>query len=543
MNKTFKKVLSSVLLICVLASSLALASCTSKPVNYVSDDLSKYVTIDASAYKHFAVSLNTTEVTDEDVQNEIYKLLAKHKETTDPDGNTPSNKIDVTIGVGDLASIFYRGYILEEDGTKNYFDGGSNFCQTIYDLEIGSGAFISGFESGLIGANRKNYAELQMLDSSVTGEAAVVKATDYVKISYSVELYNATPDEDGNIPAKTNQTAYINLADPDLDETWGAGFKAYFLDTERKVNVKFGTKEEPLTVAAPGAPENATNKNNKYYDIRVTNLFRFDEPTEDKPILEVEATFPVNYASKDLAGKEATFEVYVKSVQDYNVPEFNDEFITDKLEVTAEDLANYEGETLAEKYEKKLKEELEGSSEDDKKAAIESAFWSDIEKNAKYNEKKLEKEVEYLYNAHYAAIQTKAGSSDVSNTATSYISSTFGASATTKTWEDVLKTQCENVVKQKLAFYYVIRELNYVPADVTAYWNENIRADLVEQYLTSSDVETTDEDYAEKKAEAEKYIDSLYGSTYKKEQTYLAYGIDKIIENAVVSPKVDSEDK
>ena len=64
--------------------------------------------------------------------------------------------------------------------------------------------------------------------------------------------------------------------------------------------------------------------------------------------VEVNVTFPKQYQAKDLAGKEAKFEVKVKEVKTTELPELDDEFVQDVDE---------ECETVAD-YKKKVKERL-----------------------------------------------------------------------------------------------------------------------------------------------------------------------------------------
>lgn len=76
------------------------------------------------------------EVSDEEVEDKIYEVRESKRELQEVDGRT-------TVEEGDIVNIDYVGKI---DGEE--FAGGSDQG---YDLTIGSGSFIDGFESGLIG--------------------------------------------------------------------------------------------------------------------------------------------------------------------------------------------------------------------------------------------------------------------------------------------------------------------------------------------------------------------------------------------------------
>lgn len=69
---------------------------------------------------------------------------------------------------------------------------------------------------------------------------------------------------------------------------------------------------------------------------------------------EIKATFPEEYQVKELAGKEATFEVKVKKVAEPTAPELNDEF--------AESIGVESAEKFKEVIKEKLQEELDSVS-------------------------------------------------------------------------------------------------------------------------------------------------------------------------------------
>lgn len=87
----------------------------------------------------------TAEVTDEDVDERLSSTLAST--LIEPDG-------DATVINGDTVNIDYEGKL---DGEA--FDGGSD---TDYNLEIGSGSFIDGFEDGLIGMKKGETKDLNL---------------------------------------------------------------------------------------------------------------------------------------------------------------------------------------------------------------------------------------------------------------------------------------------------------------------------------------------------------------------------------------------
>ena len=97
-------------------------------------------------YKGLEVTLQSAEVTEEEIDSEVAANL-----------NSNDKLEEVTEGVvedGDVANIDYEGKL---DGEA--FDGGTDKG---YDLTIGSGTFIEGFEEGLVGKNIGDTVDLNL---------------------------------------------------------------------------------------------------------------------------------------------------------------------------------------------------------------------------------------------------------------------------------------------------------------------------------------------------------------------------------------------
>lgn len=128
----------------VVVSSLFLTACGSK--EYLKDiKAEKYVTL--GNYKGVEVSVQKTEVPEGAVEKFIENNFLAPK----------AEKVPVTgrpVQEGDVVNIDFVGY---QDGVA--FDGGTG---TDFDLTIGSGQFIDGFESGLIGANEGDQVTLDL---------------------------------------------------------------------------------------------------------------------------------------------------------------------------------------------------------------------------------------------------------------------------------------------------------------------------------------------------------------------------------------------
>ena len=77
---------------------------------------------------------------------------------------------------------------------------------------------------------------------------------------------------------------------------------------------------------------------------------------------DIDVTFPENYGSADLAGKDAIFYVVVEYVVQYDVPELTDAFVKDTLKYTPDhDIPDYVG-ALADDYVAYVRKSMEDSA-------------------------------------------------------------------------------------------------------------------------------------------------------------------------------------
>lgn len=103
--------------------------------------IDEYVTL--SDYKNMVVQVSKTEVTDDNIKSYINKSILTSYPITDR-----------AVATGDVVTIDYVG---KRDGEA--FDGGS---AEGYQLNIGSGTFIDGFEDGLIGVMPGDTVDLNL---------------------------------------------------------------------------------------------------------------------------------------------------------------------------------------------------------------------------------------------------------------------------------------------------------------------------------------------------------------------------------------------
>lgn len=486
-------------------------------LDYMKDNLGKYIVLDEDDYKNFPAEINVSKPTRElDVENAVLKALYANRE--EPDGDLPYVK-NVDISAGDAVNIYYRGYTLTEDGKKEYFDGGCNFNSTKpTSLALGSGSFIPGFELNLVGKNQKNYATFEKISEGFVREG------DIILITYSV--YRG----DGGLD--NSKSAIIDLSDPNLDAKWGGGFADYWKPENNKIEINKNIESITVTSVTDGAKEDV------YSNVKVTEIYRIDK-SEEKPVLEVEAYFPNDYQKEDLQGKTAYFETFILSLQDYTVPTLDDKFITETLKLTADDLSSYAGETLVDKYKSKLYSDLEEEYRLDVQNAVATVFWDYVLEAAEF--KKLPKgDVQSYYNSLFSQIEAAYPQYQSSyNTIDEFARAYLGLDSKAD-WEAAILKDAENSVKQKLAFYYIIREENFIPSDseYQALYDELYEKEL-QTYLDYYGIKETDEDYAEKLQSAKDTIDGNYTESYWETQIMFEYGIEKICALAKITNKAD----
>lgn len=112
--------------------------------DYLSANVSADVEIEPSDYTDMKLTLPASlNITDEDAMDYINQTVLFEYRVAD---NGTEKMTDKKMKKGDSAFIYYKGEI---DGKE--FTGGSNWDDTSpYELKLGSGSFIPGFEDGLI---------------------------------------------------------------------------------------------------------------------------------------------------------------------------------------------------------------------------------------------------------------------------------------------------------------------------------------------------------------------------------------------------------
>lgn len=506
-------IVASVLLLAIAVGVAVGIIVSRKEFNYEKRNLDKYVDVPEELFKSFNVTVNIPEITEKDVLEEIYKLQCAKKIT--PDGPVYS-KPNVTISAGDVAHIYYRGYTME-NGIKTYFDGGCNFNSTAHVLEIGSGSFISGFESGLIGKNQQDYETIEVKRSGR------IASGDIITIKYSVIRDNNT--------IFNNQTVTIDLGDPDVDQRWGEGFSAYFIGKMIDADAVIDTDERLIV---PTVCEGYSGQD-VYHSVTILSACTVEE--SEKDTLVVEAKFPHDYSEESLRGKTAYFEVYIKGVDDYGVYEFDDRFITEELKVKAEDMSAYAGDTLVEKYKSYILDELQKERESKIKLIVEESFWEQA-MAATVVKKLPRREVDKMYDNMYVQLvsmfETEGKNTAYANDFDGFARAFMNLSSSAD-WKEHLLKNAEEAVKEKLVFYSFVQKENHTPTEeeYNAIY-ETIFADHLQDYLDYYKITPESENYERQLEEAKREVRTTYGEAYFHELVMYDFVMTEIISRANV---------
>lgn len=172
-----KRVLATIMAAVLTAGILAGCGDAKDEAKYLKDiDLEKYVT-SLGDYKGMELAATRQEITDADVDDYIAYLLEGAQETVEVK--------DRAVQTGDVVNIDFEG---KKDGVA--FEGGT---AQGYDLEIGSGSFIDGFEDGLIGCNVGDTVDLNLtFPDNYTGDLAGQAVVFTVTVNSISEL--VTPE-------------------------------------------------------------------------------------------------------------------------------------------------------------------------------------------------------------------------------------------------------------------------------------------------------------------------------------------------------------
>ncbi len=505
-------------LIAAVAIGIIASANDGKWIDYMNDDLSKYISIDEDDYKNFPVTTPLLPApTEADVIREVNKLLTAHK-SDEPEFNGAAMLGEV-LTIGDVLNLWYSGYVIE-DGVRKEIANTSNYTSTeAHKLELGAGTFIPSLEDALIGLQLQPTPFEKIKDGTVT-----IAADDVIYLSYSAF------HPDGSYT--TQRSERIDLGADYIDTLYGAGFRDMFVGK----NVTFGEEfSSAFTCRIPGEEVDTG-----YYKVSIDFITR----CEDKA-LTIPVTFPLDYSEKSLRGKTVLFDVFAYSAVIYETPEWTDSFITETLKLSADELAEYAGETLTERYESRIMKELTESTDEANSRLIEEDMWAHYK--SKVNVKRLpENEVTEVYQQYYdEALAYYQYYSSSYGTVDAAARAYFGLSSNDD-WREYITERAEDVIIEKLIFYYILQAENLIPSDeeYERIYNENIE-EYFEYYKKLYENELaackTDEEREAKLAEIKREMLEYYGEEYFEENAYYQYAIYIMISYAATEAQAEKK--
>ncbi len=503
-----KRIICLLLTVILTMSALLLLSACGGNLNYMKADLGKYIELSEEDYKNFNLEIDFDEVTFADADRKIMNLLYQNK-SKEPKYNG-ADVLNIPISIGDKVWLYYRGYTTDSSGREYEIDGACNFFSgNAHALDIGSLGFIFGFEESLIGKNPADYPKLELRDDGS------VKDGDVIYVTYEALLPSGETDS-----AKSKR---IDLSRADTNLIYGNGFREFFVGKSIGEKLDAATFKHEMGDAV-------------YYDIKV----EYATSCESSP-LTITAHFPHNYDEHSLRGKDVYFDVYIKHTNVYDVPEYNDSFVEQTLNFTEEQLMQYEGSTLAEKHRAYLFEEAKRANEEERAALTEEALWKHLREKVKI--KKLPKnDVKVVYDEYYYEVMTyyeyySSAYSSVDAFAAQYLKITDGTN-----WLDYIQKQSEDVITEKLMFYYIARREKLLPeGEIYQELYEEVVSEYLEYY--SDEIYKEELDKITDQAEREKRLLEIreemldyYGKDYFAEMVYYDYAMDDIIKLGKINP-------
>lgn len=308
--------------LCIFAM-LGLAACSSTNLSYDSYDLDEYLNV--GDYKGLETAGYTISVTEEEIDAQIQSELQAA-------ATTEKLADDAEIAEGDTVNIDYVGKI---DGKK--FDGGS---AEGYDLTIGSGAFIDGFETGLIGKKVGEKTKLS-LTFPADYQQADLQGKD---VEFTVTINSATRE---TLPAY--DLDYVqNTTDYDTIEDYEAAVKEKL--AANKESEAITTQQTDLWSKAL---DNTEVK--KYPEKELDYYIQFNSDQMDEMAKSYGMSREELLASYNF-GDEKEFAAVNEDSSKLRV----------KQEMLIEYIADKEGLDYTQKEKKKLIKEFEASGYDDK---------------------------------------------------------------------------------------------------------------------------------------------------------------------------------
>ena len=476
-----------------------------KRLDFLSDSLNKYITVENKDYKNYDIEINLTKPNDMHLENKILQLLADNKGELLYDGKYQTKKV---ISPGDRIDFYYAAYVLDENGRRIEIDALTNYGDEAPEsIEIGGGLFVDGFELGLVGKTPNPGFKAFHYGDVMEGDVV------YATVSYISE----------NGIVHYDEHLRIDLRDENVENIYGEGI----LDLLQQKQV--GLINDEITVLT--CPD--TGEPIVYTEIVVDYITR----CENENVITVETVFPTMYVKDNVSTNIIYFDVFVEQMLCYANDEFDETFVREKLKFTDEMLSEFKDESIVDKCKSYYRAELMKEYEANYKSAAEEKMWEILKENIqlkKYPEKEVDRiyaDYVYSYQVSYAEQNEDLGYADFDEFMVAQLELETGAN-----WSIHLLESVKDEVKEKLIFYTIIRREGLVPKgeEYNEIYRRELELDFEYYYGKDKNDYKTEAEYEKALSDFESMIIDYYGEEFYIDSVYYNYATDKLLDFATI---------
>lgn len=477
--------------------------------DYINDSLDKYINIKESDYKNYEIKIPLRKPGAIDLETQINELLAIYRGSPTESADTMyTNK---PIAIGDDINLSYVGYQLDADGRKLLVSGASNIENANtkvdrYTVGTNSSIFGVGFESSLVGKTPNGKIDSVRADGSVFEDNVIYATVSFV-------LDNGLVYDEVNV--------CIDPRADDFERLWGVGaYDSLFKHCSGMQGIGMmmitGNKVNRFDLEGGGT-------------ITYTALTVNYVTTSSVQPITVESYYPADYSVEELQNKNVYYDLYINNVIKYNVPAFDEAFITEKLSFTPEKLSSYAGDTLVEKCKSYYMSVLENEYEDICRTYLENAIWQRLYSIVRIKTYP-EKEIDRIYLAQIDAytadlIEENANGAGYENL-DDYMPGALGLEEGAE-WTSYLLESVKLTVKERLIVYAILRQEGILPvgAEFDRIYEEELKKDYERAISIYPGSFSSLEDYRA-------YVYETRGKLEYVHDVYYYYLTDKLIEYA-----------
>ena len=482
-------------------------------LDYVSDSLDAYINIKESDYKGLEINVPMLPPDEDDLQSEINKLLAMYR------GESPKGTYtNVAAQLGYDVNILYLGYQLDSAGRRLLVEGATNYKSANtktdrYTVGLNSDVFGVGFDNEIIGKMPNGRLD------NVTDQGNYVTKDNLIYATVSFVLDNGLVYDE--VPVCIDPSA------DNFESLWGIGaFESALFKSGNSFGSIVLTGNSYLTFPLAGGGQ-----------ITYTSFTIDYISSASVAPYTVESKFAFDYSIEELRNEKVYYDVYIESVVEYDVPEFNEAFITEKLKLNEDDLASYEGESLMEKCRSHYAQMLKSEYDSVCRSYVEYQVWNKIKANIKitmYPQKEVDRIYIALVEDYSLSLLEEnaagAGYADLDEYMKDVLELGEGGE-----WTSYLLAQVKDTVKERLIVYAVLRAAGLMPTDeeFARIYEEELKRDY--EYAISI-YPGAFKDFEDFKT----YINDERGEAEYKHTVYYYYATDKLVEMAKINYPSDN---